>query len=107
MADHLFKHLVVVKFKEGIVVEEILSGMEKLVSDIDAVISFEWGIDIESLEMLRQGYTHAFVMTFKSKDDYNSYLAHPKHVEYSAIFSQVIDKIIMLDFPAVQSKSPP
>jgi hypothetical protein len=37
-----FKHLVIVKFKEDVAVEELLKGMEKLVSDIDAVKSFEW-----------------------------------------------------------------
>ena len=38
----VFKHLAVVKFKEDVVVEEILKGMEKLVSEVDAVKSFEW-----------------------------------------------------------------
>lgn len=37
-----FKHLVIAKFKEGTQVEEILKGMEKLVSEIDTVKSFEW-----------------------------------------------------------------
>ena len=37
-----FKHLVVAKFKEGVVVEELLKGMEKLVSEVDVVKSFEW-----------------------------------------------------------------
>lgn len=37
-----FKHLVIAKFKEGVVVEEILKGMEKLASDLEAVKSFEW-----------------------------------------------------------------
>ena len=36
------KHLVVVKFKEGVVVEDIVKGMEKLVSEVDLVRSFEW-----------------------------------------------------------------
>ena len=36
------KHLVVVKFKEGVVVEDIVKGMEKLVSEVDLVKSFEW-----------------------------------------------------------------
>lgn len=39
-----FKHLVIVKFKEGAAVEEILKGMEKLVSEIDSVKSFEWSV---------------------------------------------------------------
>jgi hypothetical protein len=36
------KHLVVAKFKEGVVVEEILQGMTQLVSTMDMVKSFEW-----------------------------------------------------------------
>lgn len=42
MAAAGFKHLVIVKFKEDGVVEEVIEGMEKLVSEIDAVKSFEW-----------------------------------------------------------------
>ncbi|PSR86510.1 Stress-response A/B barrel domain-containing protein [Actinidia chinensis var. chinensis] len=101
-----FKHLVVAKFKEGVVVEELLKGMEKLVSEVDVVKSFEWGEDIESLEMLRQGFTHAFVMTFKNKEDFTAFLSHPKHVEFSATFSTVIEKIVLLDFPVVLAKAP-
>lgn len=37
-----FKHLVLVKFKEGAAVGEILKGMENLVSEVEAVKSFEW-----------------------------------------------------------------
>jgi hypothetical protein len=37
-----FKHLVIAKFNDGVVVEEILNGMTKLVSEIDSVKSFEW-----------------------------------------------------------------
>lgn len=37
-----FKHLVIVKFKQDVVVEEILTGLEKLVAEIDAVKSYEW-----------------------------------------------------------------
>lgn len=36
------KHLVLVKFKEGVMVEEILKGMEKLASEIEFVKSCEW-----------------------------------------------------------------
>lgn len=36
------KHLVIVKFKEGVVVEDLLKGMEKLVTENDLVKSFEW-----------------------------------------------------------------
>ncbi|XAR56152.1 hypothetical protein NMG60_11036509 [Bertholletia excelsa] len=102
-----FKHLVIAKFKEGVVVEELLQGMEKLVSEIDVVQSFEWGEDIESKEMMRQGFTHAFMMTFKSKEEFTVFQTHPKHAEFSATFSAVIDKVLLLDFPSVLAKPPP
>ncbi|XP_075519996.1 stress-response A/B barrel domain-containing protein At5g22580-like [Primulina tabacum] len=101
-----FKHLVLVKFKEEVVVEDVLKEMEKLVSEMDIVKSFVWGQDIESLEMLRQGFTHAFLMTFEKKDDFTAFASHPNHVEFSAKFSTVIDKAVLLDFPVVTVKSP-
>ncbi|OMO58374.1 Dimeric alpha-beta barrel [Corchorus capsularis] len=101
-----FKHLVVVKFKEDVAVEEILKGMEKLVSEVESVKSFEWGQDTEGLDMLRQGYTHAFMMTFEKKEDYTAFVSHPSHVEFSATFSTAIDKIVVLDFPCVLAKAP-
>ncbi|KDP34383.1 hypothetical protein JCGZ_11266 [Jatropha curcas] len=101
-----FKNLVIVKFKEGVVVEEIMKGMEKLVSEIDLVKSFEWGQDLEGPEMLTQGFTHAFTMTFEKKEDHTALQTHPSHVEYSATFSAAIEKIVVLSFPSVQIKPP-
>lgn len=36
------KHLVLVKFKEDTVVEDLMNDMGSLVSDLDIVKSFEW-----------------------------------------------------------------
>ncbi|CAH9085736.1 unnamed protein product [Cuscuta epithymum] len=105
MADE-FKHLVLVKFKEDAAVEDILKGMEKLVSEVDIVKSFVWGKDTESHEMLRQGLTHAFLMTFNSKDDHTAFASHPKHLEFSASFSTAIEKAVLLDFPSIAVKPP-
>ncbi|GER55606.1 stress responsive A/B Barrel Domain [Striga asiatica] len=102
MAD--FKHLVLVKFKDDVVVEDILKGMEKLVAEMETVKSFVWGKDIESQEMLRQGFTHAFLMTFSSKEDFVAFVSHPNHIEFSNTFSALIDKALLLDFPAVAVK---
>lgn len=65
------------------------------------------GQDSESQEMLTQGFTHAILMTFNKKDDYTVFLSHPKHAEFSATFSTVIEKIVLLDFPATLVKPPP
>ncbi|XP_073147808.1 stress-response A/B barrel domain-containing protein At5g22580-like [Henckelia pumila] len=101
-----FKHLVLVKFKEEVVVEDVIKEMEKLVSEMDIVKSFVWGRDVESLEMLRQGFTHAFLMTFEKKDDFTAFASHPNHVHFSTKFSAVIDKAVLLDFPVITVKSP-
>ncbi|KAL6499750.1 hypothetical protein OROGR_027660 [Orobanche gracilis] len=99
-----FKHLVLVKFKNDIVFEDVLKGMEKLVSEMAVVKSFVWGEDIESPEMLTQGFTHAFLMTFSNKDDFLEFVSHPRHVEFSSMFSTAIEKALLLDFPAVTVK---
>ena len=36
------KHLCLVRFKEGVVVEDVLKGMTDLVAQMDMVKSFEW-----------------------------------------------------------------
>ncbi|RDX57632.1 Stress-response A/B barrel domain-containing protein, partial [Mucuna pruriens] len=97
-----FKHFVIVKFKEGVAVEELTKGMEKLVSEIDAVK----GQDIESLDVLRQGFTHAFLMTFNKKEDLVAFQSHPNHVEFSTTFSAAIENIVLLDFPSILVKAP-
>ncbi|PIA39175.1 hypothetical protein AQUCO_02700390v1 [Aquilegia coerulea] len=100
------KHMVLVKFKEDVVVEDILKGMEKLASEVDSIKSFEWGQDLESEEMLRQGFTHVFTMTFGSSEDFAACQTHPSHVEFSTTFSAAIEKILLFHFPAVLVKAP-
>ncbi|XP_038893880.1 stress-response A/B barrel domain-containing protein At5g22580-like [Benincasa hispida] len=101
-----FKHLVVVKFKEGVNVDEIVEQVEKMVSVIDSVKSFEWGHDVEGQDMLTQGFTHVFSMTFDDKEAITSFLTHPKHIEFCPTFSAAIDKIVVLDFPSLLVKAP-
>ncbi|MCL7030841.1 hypothetical protein MKW94_016574 [Papaver nudicaule] len=99
------KHIVVAKFKEGVIVDELVEGMEKMVLDIQAVEYIEWGHDIESNEMLTQGYTHVFSMTFRNSEDLTAYLGNPSHVAFSTTFTEAIEKIMLFDFPAVIVKA--
>jgi len=62
------------------------------------------GQDSEGPEMLTQGFTHSFSMTFDKKEDYAAFQSHPNHVEYSATFSAAIEKIVVLCFPSVRVK---
>jgi len=64
------------------------------------------GRDIESLDVLRQGFTHAFLMTFNKKEDFAAFQSHPNHVEFSTTFSAAIENIVLLDFPSTLVKAP-
>ncbi|KAJ0580093.1 putative stress-response A/B barrel domain-containing protein HS1/DABB1 [Helianthus annuus] len=55
---------------------------------------------------MRQGFTHALMKTFGSKDGFDAFQTHPNHLEYTATFSAAIEKIVLLDFPAVVVKPP-
>ncbi|KAG9459044.1 hypothetical protein H6P81_003552 [Aristolochia fimbriata] len=98
------KHLVLAKFKEGVPVEDLIKGMERLATDMEAVKGFEWGQDSVSEVALRQGYTHVFILTFKSAEDFAAFSAHPTHLEFAANFAAGIESILVFDFPSVLIK---
>ncbi|KAG5037370.1 hypothetical protein JHK86_018210 [Glycine max] len=58
------------------------------------------GKDIESHDMLRQGFTHVFLMAFNGKDEFNAFQTHPYDLEFTGVFSPAIKKIVVLDFPS-------
>ncbi|RZC25507.1 Stress-response A/B barrel domain-containing protein [Glycine soja] len=64
------------------------------------------GKDIESHDMLRQGFTHVFLMTFNGKDEFNAFQTQPNHFEFTGVFSPVIENIVVLDFPYNLVKAP-
>ncbi|RWR82370.1 Stress responsive alpha-beta barrel [Cinnamomum micranthum f. kanehirae] len=99
-------HLVVAKFKEGVVMGDIKKGVEKMASQIDCIKSFEWGEDFGSNETLRKGFTHALLVTFESSEGFHAYLSHPAHVEFGAIFRAAAENYLVLDFPTDLVKSP-
>lgn len=72
--------------------------------DVHVLISGR-GHDTEGQEMLTQGFTHIFLMTFGSKEDYRAFTSDLKHLEFSSKFSIAIQKVIVLDFPAIILKA--
>lgn len=101
------KHLCLAKFKDGVVVDDVLKGMTDLAAGMDTVKSFEWGQDVLNQEMLTQGFTHVFSLTFASAADLAAYMAHDSHTAFAATFMAAIDKVLVVDFPVVVAKPPP
>ncbi|KAK7405161.1 hypothetical protein VNO78_06360 [Psophocarpus tetragonolobus] len=73
------------------------------VKRISKILSCVGKKDIESHDMLKQGFTHAFLMTLERGVHFQS---NPNHVGFSRVFSSTIEKIVVLDFPTKLVKAP-
>jgi len=96
----VLRHVVLLKFKDGTTpeqVREIVNAFCALPSKVDAIHDFEWGTDI-SVENLSQGFTHCFLVTFKSEADRAKYLPHPDHKEFGRILGPHLDKVLVVDY---------
>lgn len=94
------RHVVLFKFKDGTSPEDI-AKVEKafaaLPSKIPQIAGFEWGTDC-STENLSQGFTHCFVLTFKSVKDRDEYLPHPEHKAFGQLLRPYLDKVLVIDY---------
>lgn len=64
------------------------------------------GTDMIGEEMLRQGFTHVFIMTFNNREDLASYFNHPSHNDFIGTFQAALENALVFDFPAVVIKAP-
>jgi hypothetical protein len=98
-APHL-QHVVLFKFKESVTkaqVQEVVDAFAALPKKIDAIAGFEWGTDV-SVEMRAEGFTHAFIVTFKDAAARDEYLPHPAHEEFKKLVGPRIEKVLVFDF---------
>ena len=98
--DKLLRHVVLFRFKEDAKAKDIKAVEEAfaaLPGKIDAIYDFEWGTDV-SKENLTDGFTHCFVVTFKSEADRAKYLPHPAHKAFAESLGPVLDKALVVDY---------
>ncbi|MGD8501393.1 MAG: Dabb family protein [Phycisphaerales bacterium] len=96
----VLRHVVLVKFKDGTTdeqVRQIESAFCALPGKVDAIYDFEWGTDV-SVEDLEQGFTHCFLVTFRSEADRAKYLPHPAHKEFGKLLGPHLDKVVVVDY---------
>jgi len=97
---HVLRHVVMFKFKEGTAPEQIRkieSAFCALPSKIDAIQDFEWGTDVGT-ENRSQGFTHCFVVTFRSEAERDKYTPHPAHKEFAAMLGPYLDSVLVVDY---------
>lgn len=99
-SDHVLRHVVLFKFKDDTSsqqVSEIENAFRALPSKVDAICDFEWGTDV-SVENRQQGFTHCFLVTFRSETDRAKYLPHPAHKEFGRMLGPHLDKVLVVDY---------
>ncbi len=96
----LLRHVVMFKFKATSSAEDIqhvIAQFKALPSKIPAIAEFEFGTD-NSPEGKADGFTHCFLLTFKSEKDREIYLPHPDHKAFGAALGPHLDKVLVFDY---------
>jgi hypothetical protein len=100
------RHAVFFQFKpetEAAQVRAIEQAFAALPSRIDAVVDFEWGIDVSGGERA-DGFTHCFLVTFASEEGRAAYLPHTAHQAFVEQLKPSLHKVRVLDFWAQPAK---
>lgn len=94
------QHVVSFKFKSTASsadikkVEQEFKALKKKISEIKG---FEWGTNV-SKENLSKGFTHCFIVTFKSEKDRDAYIVHPAHKAFVGVVGPVLEEAFVIDF---------
>lgn len=102
--SRMLRHVVLFKFKDTSSkedVQKVVDAFRSLKTSIPQVAEFEFGTD-NSPEGLANGFTHCFLITFKSEADRDVYLPHPKHKEFVEILKPHLDKVQVIDYWATK-----
>lgn len=96
----ILRHIVFYKFHSHLAAEqiqEVVDAFKLLPSRIDTVIDFEFGINV-SAEGKSEGFTHAFMVSFRDERGRDHYLAHPAHQDYVRMVKERREKVIVADY---------
>ncbi len=100
MEQKTLRHVVLFRYKPEATEEEI-TGITKAFSTlrdkIPGIDSFEWGLNI-SPEGLDQGFTHCYMLSFRSEADRDAYLPHPEHKAFGQLLGSLLDGVFVVDY---------
>ena len=77
--------------------EEVTAAFSALPKKIKAIQSLEWGTNV-SPEKHDKGFTHGWVLVFKSEKDRDDYLVHPDHKAFGKLVGPVVDDVFVIDY---------
>lgn len=98
--EKMLRHVVMFKFKEESSKEDIqgvVDAFRALPDKIPEIADFEYGTD-NSPEGLADGFTHCFLVSFKSEKDRDVYLPHKAHKAFVEVLKPHLDKVMVIDY---------
>jgi hypothetical protein len=99
-AAEKLNHVVSFKFKSAAApadIKKVETAFEALKKKIPEIVSLEWGTNV-SKENKDKGFTHCFILTFKSEKDLDTYINHADHKAFGKIVGPVLDDVFVIDF---------
>ena len=96
----LLRHVVLFKFKDSSSerdIQRVVDEFGKLKGKIPEIYGYEFGTN-NSPEELNDGFTHCFLVTFKSEADRKVYLPHKEHLAFVDILKPHLDKVLVIDY---------
>ena len=99
-AAEKLQHVVSFKFKNSATPEEIKKvedAFRALKEKIPQMVNLEWGTNV-SKEKRDKGFTHCFIVTFKSETDRDTYIAYPDHKAFGKTLGPVLEDVFVIDF---------
>lgn len=96
----MLRHVVMFKFKDDASkadVQGVVDAFGELPSKIPTIADFEFGTN-NSPEGLADGFTHCFLVTFKSEKDREVYLPHAAHKAFVEVLKPHLDKVMVIDY---------
>lgn len=100
LKEKLLRHVVLFKFKETATkdeVQEVVNAFRALPGRIPEIADFEYGTDV-SVENKAAGFTHGFVVTFRTEKAREIYLPHPAHQEFVKLVGPRIADVLVFDY---------
>ena len=93
-------HVVSFKFKQTATPEQVKAveqSFAALKGQIPQIASLKWGTNV-SPEKHDKGFTHCWVLSFKSEADRDAYLVHEDHKKFGAGLGPVLEDAFVVDF---------
>ena len=100
LAEDSVKHVVSFKFKKDATTEQIKrveTAFAALKGAIPQIQSLDWGTNV-SKENLDKGFTHMWILSFKSEADVQTYIDHKVHQDFVSLLKPILDDAFVLDF---------